>query len=89
MKYPISSSRNASVMNGIESRSAARSTAGESASRKGFAMSSLVVSVSSDDAVCISLGRSRSFLAVNKERTKGTKENKRRLRSFSVQKWVP
>ena len=79
MKYPISSSRNASVMKGIESSSAARRTAGESARRKGFAMSSRVVRVSSDDAVCMSLGRSRSFLAVKSERARGIKENKRRL----------
>lgn len=75
----MSSRRNASVMNGIESRRAAKSTAGESARRKGFARSSRVVRVSRDDAVCISLGKSSKFRAVNSERASGTKENRRRL----------
>jgi hypothetical protein len=78
-KYPIKSSRKMRVRNGIDPTSAMIRITGDRARRKGLAISSCVVKVSTEDVVWISRGRSKSRRAVNKERTRGIMENKRRL----------
>lgn len=77
--YPIRSNRKISVRNGIEVTKAVRRMTGDKARRKGLAISSCVVSVSMEDVVCISRGRSNRRRAVIRERMRGIMENKRRL----------
>ena len=76
---PTSRRRNASVTNGNEASNSPSRTAGERARRKGLAIRSRVVSVSREDAVCISRGRSSNRRPVSTESAKGIKANKRRL----------
>jgi hypothetical protein len=78
-KYPKRSSRKTRVRNGMEATRAVSRMTGDRARRKGLAINICVVSVSMEDVVCISRGRSNSRRAVIRERTRGIMENKRRL----------
>jgi hypothetical protein len=78
-KYPIKRSRKMRVRNGMEATRAVSRMTGDRARRKGLAISSCVVNVKMEDVVWISRGRSNSRRAVSKERTRGIRENRRRL----------
>ena len=78
-KYPNKSNRKMIVRNGIDATRAVSRMTGDKASRKGLAIRSWVVSVSIEDVVWISRGRSRRRRAVSRESVKGIMENRRRL----------
>lgn len=84
-EYPISRRRKASVINGTEAKSVASNTAGDNARRNGLRTRRRVVSVKSEEAVCISRGNVTSRRAVKIDSTSGTNENKRKLASKNQQ----
>ena len=78
------SSRKIRVRKGIEARRVMRRMVGERARRKGLERRRLVVRVSVDDVVWMSLGRSSRRRAVKSERTNGIMEKMRSLDGTQV-----
>jgi hypothetical protein len=78
-KYPINRRRNTSVRNGMEPTRVTSRMMGERAKRKGLAMRSCVVTISIEEVVWMSRGRSRSRRAVSSDRASGMMENSWRL----------